>query len=365
MTDTYCRHLLLVEDNPAGHRLAFVAYVANWANDLGIQVTVLVTSTVVQSVEFEVHMSQCPQVALVTGEGDTIGLAEVARVSQVCESDVTIIFDGDSFLPELVRRGWRGSGCIHVLVMRSPWQSDRFGARHIMKRALIRVLMKRHNICPTLLRGIGQLDVRGVPSCPDPVKWSPNLARTNELKRHLDARRTWFGIFGGMSPRKNVTLFARALLMSGRSDIGLMLAGSWPEKEAYRLDLAVRNLTSSGIPVVTYDHYLDEETFDSAVAAVDYVVIANDGPDSSGVALKGLAAGVHLLIAGSQDLDVISIEAPVVNCKLNLEEIATTVRRLFKPGPTSAIRLPGPNDFAEAICGTCLGQTGGPSSARA
>lgn len=178
----------------------------------------------------------------------------------------------------------------------------------------------------------------------DRVAWRTELGLP--LDRHL------VGIFGALDIRKNPALVFEAIRSAGL-DADLVLAGRFDDEvKAWvaGLDEADRS------QVITRDEFLDNDTLDRYVAAVDVVPLAltNNGP--SGIMGKAAAAGVPVVTTGSTvRAREVRATGTGLECEFTAESIGAAMRHVVlgpfeMPEQVGDAEVP-PEEFARTLLG--------------
>lgn len=157
------------------------------------------------------------------------------------------------------------------------------------------------------------------------------LAHARERKRWRDLHdlpqnERLIGVFGVLSERRNTPLVLEAM-EHGRLDATLVVAGAFSEP--------VRAWVESLPParrerLIVRDQFLDNDTMDQLVAAVDVVPVplTNNGP--SGIMGKAEAAGVAVVTAGSKvrAREVVALGGGLA-CDLTVPALAEAMRKVL------------------------------------
>lgn len=325
--------VLIVEPNPHGHRLSYVALIVRRLASLGQNVHILTSSEAVDSPEWLAHIARITDVEIDVHLGAPVpSLETIARQSREVDAKLTVVPDGDRLLTRLLITGWSGHGEIKLLIMR-PLSQRRGSLRSIAVRAVKYALCMVANCRPratVFVLGSALTSVRGWPlkQLPDPIELASTQEGIAAVKRRLAAAGDWqwVGIFGSISVRKNLDLIARAVKMV--PGVGLVLAGSI-EPEAERLAaVALADLQLSGAPVVRWSGTLSDEELDSVICSVDCVIAAHTNEGASGIVGKAAAAGRFLVLAGADSLrrDARTLGRRAVWSPLDADAIAENIR---------------------------------------
>jgi glycosyltransferase involved in cell wall biosynthesis len=223
-----------------------------------------------------------------------------------------IMLEGDKYLPYALIDGWTHSYQIpsHILVMRMPELSFRWRdtARGVGK-AVIAKLLERRGLRIVALSPAATLahkyTYRGFPATPDPVDLNTDVQLIREYRvEHLLPERLWFGVFGNITSRKNLDLIARALADSRWSDqYGLLVAGQLSQEEYSRCEAALALMQQSGVQLILKTGLLSATELDTAIGAVQAVVVAHSTDGPSGIVGKAFALNTFVVAAGAPVLE--------------------------------------------------------------
>jgi len=122
------------------------------------------------------------------------------------------------------------------------------------------------------------------------------------MRDRLDAygERYWIGVFGHITPRKNLSLILSSIL--DQSDVGLMIAGPIDAEVSEAIAPLLEKFAAGGGRVLHLSGFLTDAEFDSAISAVDCVVVAQSNEGPSGIVAKAAASGRRLVLAGAKSL---------------------------------------------------------------
>lgn len=297
------RPTVIVEPNPGGHRLSYVALLAEHCAAESRRVIVVTTNAALESAAWHVHLDGIEVEPLVLGLSE-FTLTHLAQLSQKTDAELTIIPDGDRLLTGLAVHGWRRSGGLSLLIMRPDAQGRRGLARAIKslaKKGLMSIAGARANVRVYGLRSPIVRRRGFVRWIADPVSYQPDAAYAARLARDLRSSALhWFGVFGAVTARKNLDLIALALV--GLDSVGLLVAGTIDEEAWARAEPAVAKFKEAGGVFRYIEGRQTNEQFDSALEAVDCVVAAHTNEGPSGLVSKAAFAGKRLVLAGADSL---------------------------------------------------------------
>lgn len=299
---------LIVEKNTSGHRLYYVRLLAAEAHRRGDQVIVALLSTQADTLEVAVHLSKLPADIRILYVED-LSLESVTRLSNDLDAAVTVVPDGDLFAIDLGRRGrWSGHGMLSILVMREIAQPSPMPGLQYLKSQIRLFFFRRASRLPfvtiTLLKAIAWNGRTEFPTAIDPVTMAASDCDARSLREEwmLDTDRYWFAILGAISERKNPRLVAEALSGLPPQRVGFLLAGTCENSTMTDMKVSLDRLRATGVKVVVVDRLLEELELDSAVRAIDCVVLAHSNEGSSGLFGKAVAAGTRVVAAGARSL---------------------------------------------------------------
>ena len=187
--------------------------------------------------------------------------------------------------------------------MESPQAWGRRGKLRL-KSVLLRRVARMRGVEVFFLRGAGRTSAAdgALNVVEDPVTMASTTTSVAAVRRawQLGGDRFWFGVIGAISKRKNVDLICQALAATdGR--IGLLLAGLIApdaQVDSERLE----QLAARGIEVRQVSQILSDIEIDSAVAAVDCVLLMHSNEGPSGILGKAAATGTRVVAGGAQSL---------------------------------------------------------------
>jgi glycosyltransferase involved in cell wall biosynthesis len=345
---------LIVEPNPHGHRLYYVGLLIDSCRTRGRRALVLTTATAVESTEWSVHLAaKAPEVVI--HPPHAFAFSDIAQAATDAGADLTTIPDGDRYLASVLRKGWPGPGELALLVIRadgqprnSPWLKQ---VRGVAKKTLAWSAGLRPRVRVSALRS-PLARRRG------PLRWTADpitLHCTEEHKHRTRERldgygdRYWLGVFGVITPRKNVPLIIQSIL--DQPDIGLVIAGSIDAQVSEAIAPLLAKLTAVGGQVLHLPGTLTDAEFDGAIGAVDCVVVAHSNEGPSGVVFKAAASGRRLILAGAESLkrDAAYLGEQAMWSRLDAEALNQAVRRARRlPRPGTTVIL-GADEFLAAL----------------
>lgn len=346
---------LIVEPDPTGHHLYYVKLLIEHCRSNDFAVVVLTTERAVQSSEWLALLGEyAPEV--VVPPACAFSLDEIARVANDLGASVTILPEADHHLLPVLRRGWSGHGELTMLMVRVNVSSREIlswtrPAKTLGKKALIWLAGLRPRVRVFALRS-PLVNERGpLQWIPDPVALSDSEDEVGAIREILDSagRRYWIGVFGAITPRKNLPLILKAII--GQPDIGLLLAGSVDPQVSAEVAPLLDTLTEGGGQVVQLPGPLSEVQFDSAIRAVDCVVVAHSNEGPSGIVIKAAASGRRLILAGAKSLrrDASQLGEQATWSPLKVE----LIREAVLSAQRSSVSIPavklGASEFVEGL----------------
>ncbi|TFD17436.1 hypothetical protein E3T26_02075 [Cryobacterium sp. TMT1-21] len=261
-----------------------------------------------QSPELSIHLADLDARVEVmyhlefSGEG-------IAELTRQLRPALTVIPDGDGIALEVGRTArWSGHGELSLLIMREAAQPTSVPGLANLKTVLKLIVLQRaravSGVRITLLKGALWRGKSGFPVARDPVtiEASAHHIQTIRSSWGLHEEVFWFGVLGAVSARKNLPLVAEALTKFGNPGIGLLIAGSCDSSAMSEAQEALNALRRTGARVTLVDRLLEDWELDSAVAAVDAVVLAHSNESPSGLFGKAAAAGTRIVAGGSKSL---------------------------------------------------------------
>ena len=336
---------LIVEPNPKGHRLYYVGLLVESCRSQGRSVLILTTATALKSAEWSTHLAaKAPQVIIQASHA--FALSNIAEAATTAGATLTILSDGDRYLLPIVRRGWPGAGELSVLVLRAdgqpratPWLRHMRGAakKTLAWSASLRPRIRVSALRSPLVRRRGPLRW-----APDPVTLSCTADDMNTMRRRLECYgdRYWIGVFGVITARKHLPLIIESIL--DQPDIGLVIGGSIDAQVAQEIGRLLVKFAAGGGHVLHLNGTLTDAEFDSAISAVDCVVVAHSNEGPSGVVLKAAASGRRLVLAGAKSLkrDAECLGDQAIWCSLNAAALDRAIRQVRRsPEAKSKVNL--------------------------
>ncbi|MCV7345441.1 glycosyltransferase [Mycolicibacterium rhodesiae] len=352
------RLTLVVEPNPEGHHLDYVGLIVDSCRSRGRRAVVLTTADAIESTQWSVHLGTiAPEVTIQPARA--FSLADIARVATEASADLTIIPDGDKYLFDIFRKGWTGPGKLSVLSMRADGQPKKsiwpLRLRGIAKKALILGADLRPRVRVSALRSPHVRRSEPLHWIPDPVVLRCTSEERHKVRDDLRSHgdRYWVGVYGVITPRKNLPQIIHALLgQPNVPNIGLLIAGSIDEEVVEAAEPLLRTFDAAGGQVVHLSGTLTDAEFDAAIGAVDCVVVAytNEGP--SGIALRAAASGRRLVLAGAKSLnrDARYLGEQAIWSTLDVESLSRAIQQASSlPPPRESVVSVGAEAFLAGL----------------
>jgi glycosyltransferase involved in cell wall biosynthesis len=338
------QRVLIVSQGSHGHRLVYVALIANGLLTAGDEVVLALTAEGARSQEFNLHvkgLNPAPHVVtLPTGTLTWRALRDLC-VREGC--DRIILPDGDRWAMRLglsLRRDCRPP--VHVLVTQDPAWSTRSDLpsrfRMHIKSRLIRRAASRQSATVLRLRNPGDLDA-GPNTVQDPVIGEPGETPVPELRARLgmDEPLYWFVVAGYISARKCPDMVLEAVLQLPTGRAGLLFAGEFDELVLKGLDQLRSQAAEQGVPVLVPNQLLSNEDINRAIEAADAVVVAYTTDSPNSMMAKGLRLGRTVIVAGSRSLQqwAVQLGVPLIGGRSvhQLRDLMEQAMRLPLPAP--------------------------------
>lgn len=347
--------LLVAAANGGGHRYWHVSMLAQVAARRNFRVVVAVPPDRWDD-EIALHLASARQVAELR-RVDTTSLSALAAVAGQEGAAVTIVPDGDGVAMAIGRgHRWRGPGILRLLVLRWEAQPTRWSvaerAKEIGKRLLLISAAHRQRVEVFVLRSPLARGPLRLPVALDPVQVNATEDATRRLALEwgLDRDRTWLGVVGAVTARKNVGLVMEAMERVKARPLGLLVAGGIDDATRASLARYSNALRVAGHEVVVVGRPLADYELDCAIAAVDVLVLAYTYEGPSGILLKANAIGTTVIAAGArtfrQYLAVMGRPADCW-CELTVDRLAEAFTAV-RPAPG---RRFGVHDTSEEFAG--------------
>jgi hypothetical protein len=346
--------VLVIEPVHLGHRLNYVRLLVEEVLRAGNEPVLASTARARLSVEWEIFIKPLEHQVRFIEIADKVSLAEIARLAMAVSASMTVVPNADQYLTEVALRGWDGHSKLQLLVMRPGTLDPRLGwrafLRSIVKSAAFSIAQRRRLVKAYRLRSaITPADLLGEYDVGDPIEIGfssedSELARAR--LRDLPDVEYWFGVFGGIDPRKNLDMIATSLLPIRNA--GLLVCGRvTPEAmEAARTGLDA--LRQAG-RLILLEGRQPEALLNAAIHSVDCVVVAQATEAPSGIAGKAVALGVPLLLSGASSLkrDSKRLRRSALWVPLRQDAISRGMRELMARPSIQRLRG-GPNALAFA-----------------
>ncbi|WP_247828495.1 hypothetical protein [Arthrobacter antioxidans] len=355
------RRVAIVEPNSTGHRLYYVRLLVEEAARRGDEVFVLLAADAPASDEYEHHLGAIdgPFAVRSLPEGTTaMTLGHLHHLARELGTDLVVVPDGDRVARAMaLSPQWRGPGRLSVLVLREKAQSNGFFGRAYLVnvlKSLIHCRADRGRHATVVLLKTSLWNGRSVlTTANDPVTMLATKSSIRRFKEEmgLDAARHWFAVLGVVDERKNLPLVARSLAALEGQRIGLLVAGRCSAAALASARPFLDSLRSAGVRVVVLDRMLSDLDLDSAVGAVDTVVMAHSNDGSSGLFGKAAAAGTRIVAAGSRTLRKDIADFPELGewSRLDEEDLGAALARSLSDDSVRRTRSPGAASFTSPL----------------
>jgi len=354
--DSPTGQILIVEPNASGHHFYYVRLLVERAlqKSRNCSVVLLTTEESKGSRQFQIHLSDFPELRTVSLEPKDFSLSNLSGNQVVRESTQVTFPDSDKVLVQLAIGRWKVPAPTTFLVMRPDGEPRTIkGLGRVIglaKLILITLCNLRAKIKVFGLKSPIAVRKTPIPWISDPITLNDTETKVEEFKRDF-ARLPplfWIGVFGYVNPRKNLDLVISAI--SDRQDFGLLIAGTLNPEVQRSLSVHLEDLADRG-RLIVIPGPLDDASLDSAIASVDIVVAAhsNDGP--SGIVAKAAALGKPLAMAGAKSLrtDAKHLGLQARWTKLDSHLIYESLELLSKSGPFEPIAVASQMDFVRKL----------------
>lgn len=352
--------ILIVEFDATGHRLYYVRLLAAEALAAGAEVRVLVGAEPHKDQFITTHLGDLAERLMVVRTASADWRTVEATATEF-DASITVVPEADAALLPIARRGgWRAPGRLSLLVMRPQVPLVRSRLRRPFatagKRLLLLVLPLVPGIRLHVLRSVFDTSTRPWRRVADPVGMTATPEDAEQLRAawSLDAERYWFGLLGAITANKNARLVLESVrdAAAGRP-LGVLLAGRIEPGLAESLAPLIADLKADEIRVVLVDRLLSNLELDSAVRAVDCLVLAYQHLGSSGTLGKAAAAGTRLVLAGSPTLrdDAAAIGPGATWCELTGPALSRSLQDATRRARPEPLDLADEHTFATTLLG--------------
>lgn len=342
----------MFEPDPRGHRLYYTRILVSSLAATGARVEIVTSDAAVQTAEWDIHLGDLDGIPVRTLDPSS-SLTALGIDSDLHSAHKTLIPDGDRFLIDAALGRWRANGTVSLLAMRPESQSGS-GLRPMLwglaKKFLIFLADKRKNVRAAALKSPlvrRRFPIRWI-SDPVTLLCSEDDVRAARSDLESGGAHFWVGVFGAITPRKNLHLIADAILdVPGAA---LLIAGSLDDASRDLSSDALERLTGAGREV-RFRTALKDVEFDALIASVDCVVAAHSNEGPSGVVGKAHAAGRPLVLAGARTLrdDAQAIGDWAAWSELESSAIARNIRAFAaRPAPALSL-LSETQDFVDGL----------------
>jgi Glycosyl transferases group 1 len=349
------RRILIVEKNPDGHRLHYVAILARESLDDGAVVTVATSSSARSSDEWRMYLGEfAAQVSVV--ELTDFGVRDIWAAAQELGIDHVVVPDGDAFAYALARpASWPGGASVSALVMRPTGQPSRVvgmaALKTVLKRSMLLLASCNKRVQIRILKSSTWHGVSLIPAVRDPVMVQPFTEEDGVLSVKTGVDRYWFGVVGAVGFRKNLHMIAEALEGLEGSAIGLVVAGRIQPGVLEASQPHLDRFIQAGGDVKVVDRLLEDHELDQLISDLDCVVLAHSNEGSSGVLGKAMALGTRVIAAGAKSLkaDCRRVSAGAEWVPLRVKDLRGALARATTMPPPLPLLTATPSDFAAGL----------------
>jgi len=295
----------VLEADPTGHRLLYIRHLIEAAGHE--RCVVFLSSYAARSEEYAAHPGSTSATTEVLDTADTHRALLNAGVSRARASGARklILPDGDRYLLPLLLLMLRRPCLpleVRLLLMRTTAVRgpERLRLATIVKPVLVQLLRIFPQIHILFLTdALGVVTTRkgfpGIRPVNDPVlpPGEPGYERPSWIP--ADPKMTTVGVFGVISPRKNLPLLVRAA--AWHPEVTLVVGGRLePDVRAFLgTDARARELVASG-RVVVMDRLLSAQELAAALATVDMVAVLHDNDAPSGILAEACVRHTPVLV---------------------------------------------------------------------
>ncbi|MEV8239978.1 hypothetical protein AB0O90_07080 [Microbacterium testaceum] len=347
------QRIAIFEPDARGHRLYYVRILATSLRESGVDVEIVTSDGAASTREWEIHLGDVRDLTFRVLEKDA-SLEALGLDSDSHTVDLTIVPDGDRYLIDAIRGRWKARGSVSLLAMRADAQHSS-GLRSLLwglaKKLLIYGADRRKHVRAAALKSSladRKFPIRWVS---DPVTLACSATDVQVARSGLDSdgSRFWVGVFGAVTPRKNLNLVAKALLeVPGAA---LLVAGSIDDASWDLAKGPLDLLVEAGREVMLRTEPLRDVEFDALIASVDCVVAAHTNEGPSGIVGKAHAARRPLVLAGAKTLrdDARQIGGMAAWSELDSTAIAQNIRRFAEQPPTGTSLSSDVRSFVDGL----------------
>lgn len=348
-----------------GHHLFYVSLLIQELIARGQSAIWMHSGSAVESQDYELQLKPVMQSPLATDVSVT-GAPSVGDLQQRAEqlgARRLILVDADVLLPHLLTLPRSRLLGISALISRDPAleiaTSRAKSLRPLVKASLIHAVHAcKRGINLRLLASPYSNSARvprltaGIPRAIDPVVFETDPGLVKWIKdTYLNDNRIWLTITGRITSRKGVHLAIEALTRVQPQRYGLFLAGSVSPEYRNRLEAQARPLIERGLRLRWLDRDLSNAEMSAAIQAADANLVLYSTPNPPSTLGKALSAGTLSIVAGPQHLRAYARAFPegAWQCAPTPEQIARALGRLAPGQKSRSYRLPGADDFVQAL----------------
>ncbi|MCU6479906.1 hypothetical protein [Arthrobacter sp. A2-55] len=353
--------VLIYEPVGTGHRFYYVRLLIEAALKRGDTVAVGLTRESFNCPEYKLHLKHFEsQISMYIATSND--LSSIESISEKFRADLTVIPDGDIFARRLIRKGkWRGAGRLSILIMRERSQNRsnpvRVWVDNSLKKSIFTMASRMNSVKIVILKSSTWKGVSNYSVARDPVSSFTTSESIRSIREswQIEDSKHWFGIFGNVDMRKNLSLIAQSIALLHRSEIGILIAGQCQQEALDEAGEYLDNLRESGVKVVVVNRILTDLEMDSAIAAVDTAVLAHSNESPSGILGKAVVAGTDVVAAGAITLkeDAKMIPQNAIWCPLDMYDLKIALEKsMERSGTVSPLAGLGADQFTSELLST-------------
>jgi len=355
----------ILEVSPSGHRLHYVRHIVDAA---GAQRSVLLTTDeAVRSEEYSVHAASMTgsTTVLLPNTSRRVILANAVTEARRVGAPRLVVPDGDHYLSALALLMLRQPFLpldIRLLLMRTTTLGGPEPVRPatVIKPFLAQLvrLFPRVKIL-FLTDALGVVTRRrgfaGLRAVKDPVLRLEESVRRPAWFPPADPSATVVGLFGHITPRKNLPILVQAI--SAMPDAVLVVGGQLAPgvREFVDKDEKAKALSASGRMVIA-DRHLETDELTAGLTLADVVAVLNDNDSPSGILAEACVRGTPSIVPdGGWLAEVVTTSGVGVATSLTPEGVVAGLRRVVEDRDTQAeamrrySTLIGTSDFTRAL----------------
>lgn len=303
---------LIVEQRFGGHLLVYVRILAEFALRHGHTVTLAIPEESRRTKEFRAHLGAVIDRITVRDIDAPIRMRKIEEMARDCSADVVVVPHADELATQsALGRGYRGPGRLRLLVMRDPrWEVPSPAHRRLRNAIKLRLLRRTARRDKTDLIWLREQSYTPHTElfARDPFIADGTLAEIErgalELRQRLalDVGTFWFGVVGAVSGRKNVPVVLESLAQVAKqhpaTSIGFAIMGRLEQTAGFTESELIERALAYGIRVRIDNRLFSNQELNSAVSALDAVVMAYSTHAPNSTLEKARVLGTRLVAAG-------------------------------------------------------------------